>query len=108
MNFNRRNFLRRTTMLGASLAATRAASAQQHQHPAAPTKPAEQSPQTKAPSQPETLSQPAKFQPVYAPDLAKLPYKLEDGVKVFRLVAEPVRRQFLPAASWADARMADR
>ncbi|MEP7338596.1 MAG: multicopper oxidase domain-containing protein, partial [Acidobacteriota bacterium] len=120
MNFNRRNFLRRTTLLGAGLAATQTVGAQQqqgtkpaaqdhsqHQHPTSAAKPAEQSPQVKVPSQPETFSQPAPFQPVYAPDLAKLPYKLEDGVKVFRLVAEPVRRQFLPAAAWADARMAD-
>ena len=51
MNFNRRNFLRRTTMLSAGLAATQAANAQtkpaaqdhsQHQHPAPAAKPAEQ------------------------------------------------------------------
>ena len=120
MNFNRRNFLRRTTILGAGLAVTQVANAQEHQHQQPPVKPAEDhsqhdhskmtkpaAPQANAPSQPDTLSQPSGFHPVYAPDLAKLPYKLEDGVKVFQLVAEPVRRQFLPAASWADARMAD-
>jgi FtsP/CotA-like multicopper oxidase with cupredoxin domain len=121
MNFNRRNFLRRTTMMSAGLVATQTANAQ-HQHqeakPAAQDQPqhdhskmtkpaAPQSPQVKTPSQPETLGQPASFQPIYAPDLAKLPFKLEDGVKVFHLIAEPVRREFLPAASWADARLAD-
>jgi FtsP/CotA-like multicopper oxidase with cupredoxin domain len=106
MNFNRRNFLRRTTLLGAGLAATQTASAQQHLHQEAKP-PAPQSSQMKAPSQPDTLNQPASFQPVYAPDLPKLPYKLEDGAKVFHLTAEPVRAEFLPAASWADARVAD-
>jgi hypothetical protein len=47
------------------------------------------------------------FQPIYAPDLPKLPFKMEDGVKVFHLIAEPVRVEFLPKASWADARVVD-
>ncbi|MGH9800433.1 MAG: multicopper oxidase domain-containing protein, partial [Blastocatellia bacterium] len=72
------------------------------------TKPvAPQVPQSKAPSQPETLGAPAPFKPVYTPDIPKLPFKLEDGVKVFHLIAEPVRTEFLPAASWADARTVD-
>ncbi len=34
--------------------------------------------------------------PVETPDLPKLPWNLENGVKVFNLVAEPVKREFLP------------
>ena len=34
--------------------------------------------------------------PVETPDIAKLPYTLENGVKVFHLVAEPVRRKIVP------------
>jgi manganese oxidase len=36
------------------------------------------------------------FLPVQTPDVPKLPYELEDGVKVFHLVAEPMKREFLP------------
>lgn len=36
------------------------------------------------------------FLPVETPDVASLPFTLENGVKVFNLVAEPVKREFLP------------
>lgn len=36
------------------------------------------------------------FVPVHTPHLGKLPYRMEGGVKVFDLVAEPVKREFLP------------
>jgi FtsP/CotA-like multicopper oxidase with cupredoxin domain len=39
---------------------------------------------------------PARFVPVHTPHLAKLPYRADGGVKVFELVAEPVKREFLP------------
>ncbi len=109
MNSNRRNFLRRTSMLGASLVATQTVSAQDHsQHDHSKmTKPAAPSSQAKAPSQPEMLDASSSFKPVYTPDIPKLPFKLENGVKVFHLIAEPVRTEFLPAASWADARNVD-
>src|SRR5437867_821360 len=34
--------------------------------------------------------------PVHAPDLAKLPWKMVDGAKEFHLVAEHLKREFLP------------
>src|SRR5262245_23912342 len=34
--------------------------------------------------------------PVHAPDLAKLPWIMRDGAKEFHLVAQPVKREFLP------------
>lgn len=37
-----------------------------------------------------------EFLPVIMPDLPKLPYTVKDGLKVFHLVAEPVKREFLP------------
>ncbi len=37
-----------------------------------------------------------RFLPVTTPDIDKLPYEIQNGVKVFRLVAEPVKREFLP------------
>jgi FtsP/CotA-like multicopper oxidase with cupredoxin domain len=113
MNFNRRNFLRRTTMLGAGMLASQSAKAQQQ-----PPKPAQQehqhqdqAPRTVAPTannQAQTLAASGSgYLPVHAPDLPKLPHKLENGVKVFHLVAEPVRTEFLPASSWAEARLVD-
>jgi FtsP/CotA-like multicopper oxidase with cupredoxin domain len=36
------------------------------------------------------------YTPVVFPNSTTLPWTLEDGVKVFRLVAEPVRRRFAP------------
>ncbi|MFN0087876.1 MAG: multicopper oxidase domain-containing protein [Blastocatellia bacterium] len=119
MNQNRRNFLRRTSLLGASLVVSRSAEAQQ---PQAPKKPAEaehqhhdhQPPSAAKPSPPKAGSQQtsdsldeAGFRPVITPDLPKLPFKLEKGVKVFELVAEPVRTEFLRASSWSDARVVD-
>ncbi|MCI0486584.1 MAG: copper oxidase [Blastocatellia bacterium] len=47
------------------------------------------------------------FVPVQTPDIDKLPYTMDSGVKVFHLTAEPVRREFLPAASWGSARIVD-
>lgn len=34
--------------------------------------------------------------PVVAPDLSKLPFEVENGVKIFKLRAEPVKTKFLP------------
>ena len=36
------------------------------------------------------------FLPVVAPDLGKLPFEWDNGVKVFRLVAEPLKQEVLP------------
>jgi len=36
------------------------------------------------------------FPPVFTPDVGTLPWKTENGVKVFQLTAEPVKREFLP------------
>jgi hypothetical protein len=38
----------------------------------------------------------APFLPVVAPDIAKLPFEWDGGVKVFKLVAEPVKQEVLP------------
>ena len=115
---NRRNFLRRSSWLGASLVAAKSAQAQEHQHPP-PTKPPAQqqhdhtqhAPLKPAPpkgqNQVETLSGKQPFLPVITPDLPKLPYTLDNGVKVFELSAEPVRGEFLRASKFSDARLVD-
>ena len=54
-------------------------------------------------AQPGSPAAPAKpaapagaYSPVETPGLATLPYTMEGGVKVYRLVAEPVKREFAP------------
>ena len=41
-----------------------------------------------------------EFAPVETPDLPKLPWRMENGVKVFHLVAEVVKREFLPGQAF--------
>jgi FtsP/CotA-like multicopper oxidase with cupredoxin domain len=36
------------------------------------------------------------YRPMVAPDIADLPFEMDGGVKVFRLIAEPVKRQIAP------------
>jgi hypothetical protein len=49
------------------------------------------------PGAPSSAASPAGgFLPVVAPDLGKLPFEWDGGVKVFRLVAEPVKQELLP------------
>jgi len=42
----------------------------------------------------------APLLPVETPDLPKLPWQMENGVKVFHLVAEVVKREFLPGRAF--------
>jgi FtsP/CotA-like multicopper oxidase with cupredoxin domain len=43
-----------------------------------------------------TPARPDPFLPMLTPDLADLPHKMDGGVKVFKLVAEPVKRKIAP------------
>jgi len=36
------------------------------------------------------------YRPIIAPDSPTLPFEMDNGVKVFRLTAEPVAREFAP------------
>jgi manganese oxidase len=47
------------------------------------------------------------FFPVETPDVPKLPWTMEDGVKVFHLTAEVVKREFLPASPMGSATVVD-
>lgn len=96
MNQARRKFIQGFGTLGAGLIATRTTAGAQHeqhmQHekkPTAPKKPV-------APEKPAATEPGAILNPVVTPDLPSLPYKVENGVKVFNLVAEPVRRRLVP------------
>src|SRR6266852_325754 len=90
MNKDRRNFLRKSAFLGTGILATSTVASAQHEHhmqPQAPKK--EAPPQTKAPAAPTGNVS------VITPDVMKLPWKMENGVKVFHLTAEVVKREFL-------------
>ena len=104
---HRREFFSRLAALGASLWAGGKAIAQQQDHsqhtmPQTPRTPAQ--PNTRQPAAArgttlpasETLKLPVAGVPVEVPDLPKLPFKMVDGVKEFHLIAEPVRREFMP------------
>ena len=96
MNKNRRNFLRKSALLGTGILASGTSISAQHEHPAAPAR-----------SRAETPAPSSAIVPVITPDIAKLDWKLENGVKVFHLAAEVVKREFLPANSMGPARVVD-
>jgi manganese oxidase len=91
MNRTRRNFLQRAAVLGAGMFATqataRAADEQRMEHGKTARK---------EEPQPPASEEGSGFLPVVTPDLPDLNYELDNGVKVFHLVAEPVKRAFLP------------
>jgi FtsP/CotA-like multicopper oxidase with cupredoxin domain len=93
MDKNRRNFLRRATFLGAAgaVAAKSEAASAQHEHHAPPQ------PQAPPKSDKRPAPQPAgEVVPVHVPDVPRLPFTLENGVKVFRLVPEVVEWELIP------------
>ena len=97
MNQARRNFIQAFASIGAGLSgACTVAGAQHEQHMQHDKKP----PATKKPvvrDEPTAAFEPEQVpQPVITPDVPALPFKLENGVKVFNLVAEPVKRQIVP------------
>lgn len=92
MNKNRRNFLRQTMIMGGAGWASRQSLRGQHQHPQRPpaaSKPKHEHPEARAATTED-------FLPVHTPDLPALSYEIDNGVKVFHLVAEPVKREFIP------------
>lgn len=95
MKATRRDFLRGGALVAAGLVSGRAY-ARNTQHEGhgqpMPAKPAEQPAPAARPPQ---LAGAGRL-PVDTPDLPKLPWEMENGVKVFHLVAEPVKQEFLP------------
>jgi FtsP/CotA-like multicopper oxidase with cupredoxin domain len=80
----RRAFLRGAAFSTLGILAGRKAIAQQHQHD-----------QTQRVTAPAVRSKEG-FLPVETPDLSKLPYQYENGVKVFHLIAEVVKTELIP------------
>ncbi|HXG64940.1 MAG TPA: multicopper oxidase domain-containing protein [Blastocatellia bacterium] len=108
MNKSRRFFLRGSAFLSASaLVGTKATAQHEHHQPKQEEQKATTTQANKPASQAAIQSAPGVPVPVHTPDIPKLPYKLENGVKVFHLIAEPVRTEFLPASKWGAARIVD-
>jgi manganese oxidase len=91
MNNSRRNFLRRSSALGTGYLAVGTLASAQHEHhaPAQPQAPAKAKNNNFSPD-------PGGRVLVETPDLKKLPWTLDNGVKVFHLTAEVVRTELLP------------
>ncbi|MGH9159051.1 MAG: multicopper oxidase family protein [Vicinamibacteraceae bacterium] len=87
MDSRRRNFLRGLVTTTGVAAAARASA--QHQYPPQPERTASPTAEQPAPSR-------AGLVPVETPDVPKMPWRLENGVKVFEIRAEHVRTEFLP------------
>jgi FtsP/CotA-like multicopper oxidase with cupredoxin domain len=90
MNNSRRNFLRRSSLLaaGGALAGSKVAQAQHEGHTM---------PQRQAPPKTDNRSPASAGQVlVETPDVPKLPWTMEGGVKVFHLTAEVVKTQLIP------------
>lgn len=107
MSDSRREFLKKSGLIGASvLAGSGIVSAQHegHKHPPAPApskpapkpQPRRSAPQKSEPARKEAPAPERKPVLVETPDVAKLPWTLENGVKVFQLSADVVRTQLIP------------
>ena len=96
MSDSRREFLKKSGLLGASMLAGSGIVSAQHQGhmPPPPQAPSKQA----APPKPakETVAAPGGNVLVETPDVPKLPWTLDNGVKVFQLSAEVVKTQLVP------------
>ena len=80
--------------MSAAGVATASAAYAQHEHPATP---APVAPKTLPPAGPVPADKFAQgVVPVVTPDVPNMPWRLEDGVKVFEIAAEHVRTEFVP------------
>ena len=89
MSDSRRSFLKRSGLLGAGILAGRTGASGQHQGHVPPQ------PQT-PPKKPVPQSSGGATVLIETPDVAKLPWTLDNGVKVFHLTAEVVKTTLLP------------
>jgi FtsP/CotA-like multicopper oxidase with cupredoxin domain len=97
MQSSRRGFLRGlASVAGAAGAAKTVAAAQHEGHQPTPA----QAPPPRVAAQPAAPVPPDQFAPgvvpVVSPDVPNMPWRLENGVKVFNVAVEHVRTQFIP------------
>src|SRR4051812_1460628 len=93
---NRRKFLVGSAALASAGAVAAGAQHEHHQMGGMENMPAETPPAPAAKRGRSAQPVAARFVPVEAPDLPKMPFTIERGVKVFRIRAEVVKREFLP------------
>ncbi|HEU4794912.1 MAG TPA: copper oxidase, partial [Pyrinomonadaceae bacterium] len=105
MSDNRRDFLKRSGLLGAGLFTGSGIVSAQHEGHKHPPQPA---PKKETPPKKETTRvkqgspsrqapvETRRVVPVETPDLPKLPFTMDNGVKVFELTAETVRTSLIP------------
>jgi manganese oxidase len=97
MNVTRRDLLLSAVGLAASGPIVASAQSEHAGHGPAPIRPATPPPSAPAPAPPAPIpSRGLPYTPVVFPNGGTLPWEWQGGVKVFRLVAEPVRRRFAP------------
>jgi manganese oxidase len=98
MSVTRRTLLQSTLAASAALVGTRVAQAAPHVHgaqPAAPPNPPNPAPP--APAAPLSVRPPSPSTgSVIVPNGSTLPYTVKRGVKIFHLVAEPIRHEITP------------
>ncbi|MCI0616298.1 multicopper oxidase domain-containing protein, partial [bacterium] len=83
---SRRDFLKKFAFTTAgALAMTKTLKAQHQEHPV-----------ERKPNQPEAQFKPEGYLPVETPDLKKMPWTMENGVKVFHISADVVKTEFIP------------
>jgi manganese oxidase len=95
MNRARRNFLQGAAIFGAGIFGTRAVAAQkgeQNEHENMQMPPGMNMDHSKMAMHKNGTA----FLPVVTPDVPDLPFELDNGVKVFHLVAEPVKHEIIP------------
>ncbi|MGH8731130.1 MAG: multicopper oxidase family protein, partial [Burkholderiales bacterium] len=114
MNWMRRKFLQASSLLGAGFLLSRTAPAQHEQHRMPEQKPKTGKPKASQPAAPghgheKMLAEQARqatgqYVPVQTPDLPKLEYTMDNGVKVFNLRAEVVHCELMPKSHMGPAR----
>jgi manganese oxidase len=95
MSESRRSFFRNATVLGAGLMSWAGSVRAQKLPSTAPSPGAQQKNLPHPHSKAARMKSPAP-EPMQSPDISDLPFTLDGGTKVFRLVAEPLKRRIVP------------
>ncbi|MBO0862281.1 MAG: copper oxidase [Chloracidobacterium sp.] len=105
MNWMRRKFLKASSLLGAGFLLSGESSAQHEQHQAPKTdKNAAARHDHQRMTSEQSKPEPDGIPPVITPDLPKLEYKIDNGVKVFNLTAEVIECELMPRTHMGPAR----
>ena len=101
MNRTRRNFLRNAAAVGAGVLATSSALATQNSSqgeklPVSRDSETNRSQMGMKGGHHQPSAQDARLLSVITPDVPDLPFEMDNGVKVFHLIAEPVKQEILP------------